>query len=97
MISPKTVSENIRYWREQRNYTQAYVADQAGISRRWYISLENGMVIPQISHILAIAEVLNIEPDLLFKKEQKSDKLLKEGDIEEQVKQVIRKALEKLL
>lgn len=97
MISPKTISENIRYWREQRNYKQAYVANQAGISRRWYVSLENGIVIPKINHILAIAEVLNIEPELLFKKEQKSGKSLEEGDIEEKVKQAIRKALEKLL
>lgn len=100
MISPKTVAENIRYWRELRNYKQEFVADQAGISRRWYVQLENGQVNFKVKHVLSIAEVLSIEPEILFKAHhQKNDQNQGKSleSLETQIKQAIRSVLEKLL
>jgi transcriptional regulator with XRE-family HTH domain len=101
MVTAKTISKNIRYWRNFRGLKQSYVADQIEVSSRWYIDLENGKANFKIDQLLAIARVLEVEPAELFKEVDhshvKSSGLENQENLEEIVQKIVLDALGNLL
>lgn len=56
------IGDRIRFIRDrERNYTQAYVATQLGMSARAYSNIENNLSDPTFSRLLQIAEVLECD------------------------------------
>ena len=60
--------ENIKYYRSLLGYTQEKLAEAANISKSAIGQIEIGRNTPSFKHLIAIAEALQIEPDLLLKK-----------------------------
>ena len=69
VITPKRVALNIRAWREHLGFKQHVVADEIGVSRKWYVDLENGKVKFKVDHVLVIAQFFEIPPTEFFKAE----------------------------
>ena len=62
----KNISLNLKRIREAKDFTQAEVADRAGISRLTYRKIENGSSIPKVSTLQSIASALDVRlQDLL--------------------------------
>jgi transcriptional regulator with XRE-family HTH domain len=59
MISLIDLGGNIRKCREKRNYTQEHVADELGISRVQYGSIERGDNDVTITRLYNIAKILD--------------------------------------
>jgi transcriptional regulator with XRE-family HTH domain len=53
------VFENIRKCRNNKNFTQDYMASQLNVSREWYGKLENGQSDITMKQLEKIAEVLD--------------------------------------
>ena len=70
----KLLRENIRKIRELRNYTQAYMADQLGLSVSGYGKIERSDSDINLSRITQIAEILNVSRAVLL--EFNSDEIL---------------------
>lgn len=62
----KTLYENIRKIREWKGLSQQNMADSLDVSQKHYSRIETGNVDISISKLLAICEVLDIKPQLLF-------------------------------
>ena len=60
--------ENIKYYRSLLGYTQEKLAEVANISKSAIGQIEIGRNAPSFKHLVAIAEALQIEPNLLLKK-----------------------------
>lgn len=60
MISLIDIGGNIRKYREKKNYTQEYVAEELGISRVQYGSIERGENDVTITRIYNIAKILGV-------------------------------------
>lgn len=60
------VGENIRWIREKRRLTQAYVAEQAGISQSMLCQIERGTKNPSLQVGKEIANVLGCELECLL-------------------------------
>ena len=54
---------NIRKAREQKSYTQEYLAAQLGIDTKSYSNIENGVSKLSIDRLLKIADVLEATPE----------------------------------
>lgn len=65
------VGENIRYIREKRNLTQAYVATQAGISQAMLCQIERGTKNPSLQVGKEIANTLGCDLERLLAEEQR--------------------------
>ena len=59
------LSERIRMLRKERNWTQAQVAKEVGLSTRGYQDLELG-VMPRSDKLLSIAEFYDVSIDWLM-------------------------------
>ncbi len=59
------VGENIRRIREEKELTQAYVAEQAGISQAMLCQIERGTKNPSLQVGKEIADILGCSLDLL--------------------------------
>lgn len=57
---------NIKRAREEKDYTQQYVADIIGVSRTNITKYENGQLEPSIEVIGLLAELYNVSTDWLF-------------------------------
>ena len=57
------ILHNIRKTREQRSYTQEYLATQLGIDRKSYSNIENGASKLSIDRLLKIADILETAPE----------------------------------
>ena len=57
---------NIKRAREEKSYTQQYVADVLDISRTNVTKYENGTLEPSIEIIGKMAELYNVSTDWLF-------------------------------
>lgn len=55
-----TISKNIKRFRENRDYTQEYIASKMGISQSAYRKFESGETEISLSKLEKIAEVLDI-------------------------------------
>ncbi len=58
-----TVLFNIRKTREQKNYTQEYLAQQLGIDIKSYSNIENGVSKLSIDRLFKISEILETPPE----------------------------------
>lgn len=67
----KKVSQKIKFWREQRNYTQEYLAQELGISQEHYSRLEAGQGDIKLSRLEKIAELLDVPLYELFDSSEK--------------------------
>lgn len=62
----KTIGENVRRYRKQRNYTQKRLGEEAEIDRTAIAKLERGKFLPTTQFLLAISRTLNVEFICLF-------------------------------
>jgi len=60
---------NIKFYREQRGWSQSQLAIQANSSNGMIGNIESGKAKPSFDHIVRIAEALNIHPADLFLRE----------------------------
>ncbi len=66
-----TLGNNIKKIRELKNLTQEYVAEQIGVSRRWYMKLENDEESIKDDKLNKICKVLDIDINELKTFDQK--------------------------
>lgn len=78
IINVEKISHNIRFFRKQNNWTQQELADQLKISRSVIAKWENNIAIPDISSLLKLCEIFNINLDHLVGNYSFQDDLLKE-------------------
>ena len=71
MKSLTDIGGNIRKYRELKNFTQEYVADELGISRVQYGSLEQGKNDITITRLYNIAKILGTTIDHILEIEKK--------------------------
>lgn len=62
-----SVGENIRRIREEKNLTQAYVAEEAGISQAMLCQIERGTKNPSLQVSAEIARLLKCSLDSFLK------------------------------
>lgn len=55
------ICKNIRKKREEKNYSQEYVAVQLGISQNAYSRLEQGLAKINVDRLIQIAEILEVD------------------------------------
>jgi transcriptional regulator with XRE-family HTH domain len=60
-IKVKHITDNIRTLRENRNYSQEYMADRLHISQNTYSKLELGYTALTLKRLILIAGVLNVD------------------------------------
>lgn len=63
---PYRFGEKLRMVRERKGYTLKVVAGQAGVSESLVSQIERNRVSPAIDTLLALADVLDINPEFLF-------------------------------
>lgn len=66
-VEPVSVGENIRRIREDKGLTQAYVAEQAGISQAMLCQIERGTKNPSLQVGKEIADILGCELSSLLR------------------------------
>lgn len=63
---PKSFSERIKFYREQRNLYQVELAEIVGISTSYISSIEQGLRTPSLKVLKKLAKALKVSPkDLL--------------------------------
>lgn len=68
---------NIKYYRYVNNISQEKLAELCKLSPRYISDLEQGRHCPTIPKVEIIAKMLNIEPYLLFKNEERDLNIIK--------------------
>ncbi len=63
------ISDNIRYLRKERGYTQAQFAEKMDIKRSLVGAYEEGRADPRLNNLIKIAEVFSVEVDTLIRKD----------------------------
>jgi transcriptional regulator with XRE-family HTH domain len=61
MFIIKTVSQNIKYARLFRNYSQTYLAEKLNMSQNGYSKIELGYTQISLENFLIIADVLDVD------------------------------------
>lgn len=69
-----TLEEQIRHYRKQAGLSQEKMADKIGVSRQAITKWENGTGIPDISNLMAIADLFQISVDELLSGEKNEKK-----------------------
>jgi transcriptional regulator with XRE-family HTH domain len=59
-------SDRIKFLRQQKNYSQEYIAGQLGMSTPGYNKIERGKTNPSWDRIRQIADILDVNPQELF-------------------------------
>lgn len=62
------VGEKLFSFRKSKGFTQAEVAEKAGLSDRTYADIERGSVNMRVDTLLKICDALNITPDEILTK-----------------------------
>lgn len=60
----------LRRFRIASERTQGQAAKKVGVTQGMYCQWENGQIIPSTTSLLKICNAFNINPDLLFKREE---------------------------
>ena len=60
------MKNNLKILRAERGFTQAIVAEKAGINRTSYINIENGKSVPDGKTIAALVRVFNVSANKIF-------------------------------
>ncbi len=61
------IGNNIKQFREIKNLSQDYLANELNISQSSYAKIESGAVIPKIDRLQEIAKILEVEVSALLK------------------------------
>jgi len=72
MIEINKLGERIKKAREEKNYSQQYLAQQLGISQKAYSKIENSQTNLTVSHLDKIAQVLEMSVNQLLDTEGKA-------------------------
>jgi transcriptional regulator with XRE-family HTH domain len=70
------LSENLKFYRKQKNLKQSDVAEASGILTSTYSRIETGQVSPNLSSLERICEAMGIRIVELFQSREISDKSL---------------------
>ena len=62
----RALGKRIRHVRTAREWSQEYLADQAGMHRTYMWGIERGIRNPSIRHVVRIADALGISVKSLF-------------------------------
>lgn len=65
-ISDYTLAQRLLYLRQRRNFTQAELARQAGVSQSTIAQIESGRKDPSLSTVKKIADALDVHMAILF-------------------------------
>ena len=60
------IGNNIKQFRELKNFTQEYVANEIEVSQSTYARIDNGTITPRIDKLQRIAEVLEVDMSTLL-------------------------------
>ncbi len=60
------VGNSLKVWRAKFNYTQADLAQIAGVSRKTISTLERGVYTPSVGLAMNIAEIFNTSVEQVF-------------------------------
>lgn len=58
MITIKKIGERVKNIREQRNYSQQYVASKLGVSQKAYSKIETGETKLSVDNLMKLSEIL---------------------------------------
>ena len=64
----KCLSNNMKYYRKQKNFSQEKLAEKAGASSNYIALIENGKYFPSLPMLQQIAKALEIDTLDLFNK-----------------------------
>jgi transcriptional regulator with XRE-family HTH domain len=62
----KALGKRIRQLRQARNWSQEYLADEAGMHRTYMWGIEQGVRNPSVRHLTRIAHALGVSLGTLF-------------------------------
>lgn len=65
--STDILRKNLKFYRQQKGYTQEKLSELSGISTDYISEIERGKKTPSFKRFFRIAEILDIEPYLLLK------------------------------
>jgi len=65
-VSVKTVLAQIKAQRNSKNYTQAYVAGELGISQNAYSKIESGVSVLTLETLLRLSYIFDIDILMFF-------------------------------
>ncbi len=60
-------TQNLKYYRNSCNYTQATLGELTNLTDKYISDLERGKYDPSLSTLISLARAFNIEPYLLLK------------------------------
>ncbi len=66
-----SIAANVRAERLRRNWSQALLAEEAGLSARYVVEIERGGVDVGAVALKALADALSVDPGLLFQPAKK--------------------------
>lgn len=61
IVKDNIIGKKIKFYRKQRGYTQAELAEKIGISEKHISKIELGAYIPTLINFIKIMEVLNLD------------------------------------
>ncbi|MCO5280845.1 MAG: helix-turn-helix domain-containing protein [Chitinophagales bacterium] len=65
----KMLANRIKYFREVKNYSQEYVANQLGIAQNSYSKLETGKSAITTERLMELAKILEVSAEQLLKED----------------------------
>lgn len=78
IFDTRVMGNRLLYYRKKAGYTQAEVAELAGLSDRAYADIERGTVNMRTETLLRICNTLQITPDEIFT--EKNNELIKKQE-----------------
>jgi putative transcriptional regulator len=60
------IGNSLKVWRAKFNFTQAQLADKAGVSRKTINTLERGVFVPSVTLALTIALIFETDVESVF-------------------------------
>ena len=72
-LDEKQIGKNIRFYRKQRGWTKAELAERVGIMRELLDHYETSAQVMNLYTIIRIANALNVHPDWLLAWKQEDE------------------------
>ena len=72
-LDEKQIGKNIRFYRKQRGWTKAELAERVGIMRELLDHYETSAQVMNLYTIIRIASALNVHPDWLLAWKQEDE------------------------
>lgn len=99
MIDPeqfaRPLAENVKSLREARGFTQAQLAQRAGVPRATLSLLESGVANPTLSVVLRVCQALEVRLEEVLESRAPSTQVFRKGELAERVRRgvTVRKLL----